>query len=361
MALWELEEFQGPRLLGFVRAVPPPAPFVSSRWLPDRPVFDLAFEYLKGAQGKNVMAHVMGFDAEAPIAGRPGLGERITGELPPIKRKARISEKELIRFLTPRAGTPDVQTAINSVYDDVTRLLDSIQARVEWLRMQALSEDKIVYNENGVIINFDFGLNDTLQINLVTQADGAGATVAADVGPVWTDTVNSTPIPDIEFLTNRQEDVTGFRPDELVLSRKALGYVFSSTNTRNLIRGSGAPSAPLTRAEVDTLLTLYGLPNLVTYDVKVHKENPDGTTSEVRTMADNKAFLYSAASGVGETLWGPTAESRSLIGTPLASRAPGSFAVTYATEEPPAEWIKAAAVVFPTMPAAERLAQFTLW
>ena len=77
-------------------------------------------------------------------------------------------------------------------------------------------------------------------------------------------------------------------------------------------------------------------------------------------MDETKAFMIPAG-GVGETLWGPTAESRNLIGTPLASQAPGIIAVTYGTEEPPAEWVKAAAVAFPTMPNAHLLAQAKLY
>src|SRR3954471_23636703 len=101
MALWQLDEFKPPALLGFIRNIPTPQAFIGTRWLPNRVVNDLDFEYILGASKKPVMAHVMGFDSEAPIHGRPGLGERVRGELPPIKRKARFGEKEIIKFLAP--------------------------------------------------------------------------------------------------------------------------------------------------------------------------------------------------------------------------------------------------------------------
>lgn len=361
MALWELDEFQGPRFLGFVRAVPPPPPFIGGRWLPNRTVDDLAFEYIKGVNRKPVMAHVMGFDSEAPIHGRPGLGERVSGELPPIKRKAKFGEKEIIRFLQPRAGSADKQTAINSVYQLTGDLLDAIQARVEWLRMQALSEDTVVYNEGGVIFTFDYGLDGQFQVLLTTQLDGEGTSIAPDVGPVWSDTANSTPVTDLQFLANRIEDKTGIRPGEIVMSRKALGFLLNSANLRTLIRGTSAPAAVLTTAELATLFVLYDLPPVTTYDVKVQSENANGTYTDVRPMAENKAFLVPSGSGVGETLWGPTAESRPLLGTNLASQAPGIIAVTYGKEEPPSEWVKAAAVAFPSMPDAHLLGQMTLF
>jgi hypothetical protein len=299
MALWELDEFQGPQFLGFVRSVPEPNTFLGTRWLPNQTVFDLEFEYIKGVNDKPVMAHVMGWDSEAPIHSRAQAGERVSGELPPIKRKSKVSEKEIIRFLTPRAGVPDVQTAINSVYNLTADLLDSVQARVEWLRMQALSENKVVYNEGGVIFAF-------------------------------------------------------------VCSRKTSGLLVNNQAMRDLIRGANAPTAVLTTGEIQALFQIYDLPTVVTYDVKVRNENADGTYSEVRPLAENKAFLTTPG-GVGKTLWGPTAESRPLLGTNLASQAPGIYAVTYGKEEPPSEWVKAVGVSFPSMPDSHTLAQMKIF
>ncbi len=359
MALWELDEFQGPRFLGFVRNVPAPEPFVGQQWLPNQTTFDLEFEYIKGVNDRPVMAHVMGWDSEAPIDGRPPLGERVSGELPPIKRKAKVGEKEIIRFLSPRAGTPDRQSAIDSVYRLTGRLVESIQARVEWLRIQALSEDKITYNEGGVIFEFDYGIDPAFQWNYDTAQDGAAASTGTG-GVAWNLPATASPIDDLTKHCNAMETKTGYRPATIVMSRKALNYLLQSAEIKGLIRPAGAPDSILTQAEVNNVFALYGLPTIQTYDVKVRSENADGTASDVRPLAENKAFLVPAG-GVGNTLWGPTAESRPLLGTSLASSAPGIYAVTYGKEEPPSEWVKAVAVAFPSMPDAHLLGQATLW
>ncbi len=361
MALWELDEFAGARFLGYVRGVPEDPAYRGAEWLPNQTTDDLAFEYIKGVRNRPVMAHVMGFDSEAPIAGRPGLGERVQGELPPIKRKARISEKEIIRFLQPRTGSQDVRAAINSVYDLTDGLLGSVQARVEWLRLKALSEDTVVYNEDGVIFQFDYGIDGRFQYNLPTQTDGTGASIGSDVGPAWSDTANATPLVDLLFFQKRFRDATGYNLGEFVISNQAWGYLLQNQSLRDLIRGVNAPSAILTRAEIEALFALYDLPVPTTYDVVLDREKPDGTIEQVRPLAADRGFLLPTGGGVGNTLWGPTAESRALIGTNLASQAPGIIAVTYATEEPPAEWIKAAAVAFPTMPNAHLLSQVELF
>lgn len=366
MALYELDQFKPANFLGFVRSVPAPNTFMGTRWLPNQTTDDLAFEYVLGAFNRPVMAHIMGFDSEAPIHGRPGAGAKVAGELPPIKRKSRIGEKEIIRFLTPRSGLPDVQQAIDSVYRGAADLLDAIQARVEWLRMQALSEDTVVYNEAGVIFNFDFGLDNEFQIDLTTEQDGAGTSVSSEFSTVWTDFANSNPVTDLAAICDRVQQKTGLRPAEFVCSSKAQGYLLQNTQIRNMIRGSGAPATILTPGELQTVFDLYNLPTVVPYDVIVQSENADGSYSDVRPMAQNKAFLVPPGFGISRpggnaTLWGPTAESRVVYGTPLAGQAPGIWAETYGTTEPPAEWTKAAAVAFPTMPEANRIAQMKLF
>ena len=362
MALWELDEFKPPTFLGFVRSVPTPNAFLGTRWLPDQVIDDLEFEYVLGANRRPVMAHVMGFDSEAPIHGRPGAGASVRGELPPIKRKSKIGEKEIIRFLAPRAGTRDQQAAVDAVFTGTVDLLDAIQARVEWLRMQALSEDKVVYDEAGVKFSFDFGLDDTFQIDMTTETNGAGTSVSADYSTVWTDLTNANPVEDLLKICDTIETKTGRRPVDFVCSRKASNLILGNAKVRDMIRGTGAPSTILTSGEVQTLFDLYNLPAISTYDVVVQNENADGSYSDVRPMAENKSFLLPAGFNVGNrTLWGPTAESRVLFGTTLSGQAPGIWAETYGTTEPPAEWTKAAAVAFPSMPEANTIGQMKLF
>ena len=367
-ALYELDELQGPEFLGFIRAIEEPNNFLGNRWLPNVMINDLEFEYILGQSRTPVMATILGWDSETPLHAKARPGERVSGELPPIKRKARFGEKTLIRFLQPRAGSNDVQVAIDDVLTQTVDLVRSIQARMEWLRMQALSEDMVVYNEDGVTFSFNYGIQDEFQINLVTQQDGAGTSVAADYGSEWDDHANSTPIQDLTTICDEIENATGVRPAEFVGGTEVMGHLLRSDSVRTMIRGSSAPSAILTVQELQVAFDLYNLPTLTAYSTRVQAEAADGTLSEVRPLAPNKAFLVPGGgaiapghSSVGASLWGPTAESRELIGTPLVSEAPGIYAKTYANEDPPEEYVKAAAVAFPSLPGADKLGQMTLW
>ena len=356
MALWDLDEFLPGNLLPFVRMEPTPDTFKGAAWLPDDTTNDLSFEYIKGVRNKPVMAHVMGFDSEAPIAGRQAGGERVMGELPPIKRKSRIGEKELIRFLQPRNGTTDQQDAINSVYTDVSNLVQSILARVEWLRIKALSEPTVVYNESGIIFEFDYGLNKEFQLDLVTRQNAKGDSLATNLAGTWENHATSDPVNDMAFLCNLIQDQTGQRPAEFVTDKASINHLLASDNLRELARGPQGLPGILTTEEVNSVFVRYDLPVVTSYDVFVAKENADGTVVDERILTPGRGFFV-PATPIGQTLWGPTAESRNLLNTPMAAFAPGIIANTYGTDEPPAEWVKAAAVAFPTMPNAHVLGQ----
>lgn len=362
MALWQLDAFQPPQFLGFIRSVPIPQQFAGQTWLPDRTTFDLEFEYILGANQRSVMAHVVTFDSESPIGSRQPLGEKVQGELPPIKRKMRIGEKTILRHLQPRTGVPDVDQAIQQVFNDAATLVRTVQARMEWLKLQALSEDKVIYSEDGVTFQFDYGYNDDYQLIWTGNnvADGDGTDVSAQYGNAWSDTTNANPLLDLQTICDKVQMETGVRPTRMVLSLRTLNYLLTNAQLRVLIRGSQAPAAVLTRAELDTLFQLYNLPSITVYDVFVTREAADGTLTDVRTMAENRVVLLPPDT-VGNMLIGPTAESRVLFGTPFASQAPGIWGETYNTTEPVAEWTKVAAVAFPSVPLANLIVQMTPW
>lgn len=358
MALWDLDEFTPGNLLAFVRQEPVPEPYKGAIWLPDLTTNDLSFEYIKGSKNQTVMAHVMGFDSEAPIASRQAGGARVTGELPPIKRKSRIGEKELIRFLQPRQHSSDVQDAIDSVYLGISELTRSVLARAEWLRIKALSSKTVVYNEGGVIFEFDFGLNKELNFDLVTKKDGTGATIAEFSGS-WADHATSDPVNDLAFINKIARQKTGRAMAEFVTDAVTIDHAYQSEALRLLARGPNGLPGILTQPEIDSVFLRYGLPKLTSYDVYVGREEEDGSIVEEVILTPGTGFMVPGEK-LGSTLWGPTAESRNLLGGPLSSFAPGIIGTTYGTDEPPAEWMKVAAVAFPTMPGAHMLVQLKL-
>ncbi|MDL5159411.1 major capsid protein [Actinomycetospora termitidis] len=356
-----LEEFQPGVLLGFIRNLKVDPTYRSEEFAPSQQIDDIVFEYLKGVNDFPVMADIISWDAEAPLGGRPGAGERLTGELPPIKRKSRISEKEIIRrYRNPRAGTQDEQAAIRGVYSDLERHVRGIQATAEWLTMQALTEPAVVFDEGGVKIRFDYGHPAEQRFNLVTRKNGANADLANNgfLGPVWTDYADSTPLTDLQNLSDWMFDRTGERPVRFLCDPSTIIHLCQSAQIKGWMFDQNAPNRPLSPAEVNQALQQFSLPTPDPYRVTVKKENPDGTLATLACTKPEKITLLPAQT-VGNKLWGPTAESR-LLDSRYSTQAPGIVGQVYSKDEPPSEWTKAAAVMFPTMPNIDKTVQVTV-
>lgn len=365
MALWELEEFQNPTFLGFIRSIPVPEEFLGTSgdqaFLPSRTVSTLEYEYILGANGQRAravaMAHVMGWDSEAPMAGKPGIpggeGATIRGELPPIKRKAKLSEKEIIKFRQPRPGTSDRNDVLDYVYQLATDLVTSVQSRAEWLAMQCLSEDRIVIDSEGVKAEVDFGVPSTQQYNVGTDDN---------LSTYWEDVNASNPLTDLDYICNKYEIThNGLRPGRGIVDTTTHLQMLNNANMRELARGPGAPTIRLSDAELASLFGIYELPTMQSYNVTLFDENHDGTLTSVRPFNRRKMVLLPPAGvELGNVLYGPTAESRSIPGIAYTQYAPGIVGRVYGQDEPPAEFVKVAAVAFPTLPGADLVVQATI-
>lgn len=360
MALWQLDAFKPAQFLGFIQNLPPVEGFERQRYLPNEGTDDLDFEYIVGAGKRTVMAHFMGYDAEAPIGGRPGLGSKVRGSLVPIKRKAVITEKELAKFYSPRLGSSDIANAIRSVYTTAADLAFGVEARLEQIAFHALSLDSVLYDEGGLKFRVDFGIRDDFQFDLVTGTDDNDEAVEGVAAGNLKDTENFNLLPWMRAICDRVQQRTGRRPTEWTMSAEAATYIFANKSLKTLIRGEAAPDAILTEDEYAVLRRLYNLPAIHTYDAIVTGENADGSYFDERAMPVNRSFLTNGTP-LGKTLFGPTAESRVIFGTPIAALAQGIWAETYGTTEPPAEWTKVAAAAFPTIPGAGSIAQVRLW
>lgn len=358
--MWELDELSVPVLLGYVRALPPDPLLTGVNFLPNREIDDIDFEYTVAAQKQVIMAGLQGFDAEAQIVGQQAAGQLVRGSLPPIKIKTVINEKAIIKYTTPRVGTRDQAFALDKVYGQVDDLVAGVQQRVEWLRIQALSQPLLTYNEGGRMMQFDYEFNKHFQFDLPTQKDAAGTDLSASLGPVWSDFTNSTPISDLLFMSQTMQE-TGFPPATIVMSNKAKTYLLRSKSIILEIRGKDSLATRVTSTELAGLLTEYELPAIETYDALVNRENADGTITSLRPLDDSRAILLPSIS-VGETIWGPTAESRrALIMSGISEMQSGVFVNTAATDDPVAEWIKAAALALPVIPQAHLVGQVELF
>lgn len=302
---------------------------------PERKTEALEIKMIKGANNLPVSASIHAFDTEAEIDQRES-GSYDTAELAMIKRKRKLSEKEIIRLETPRNDAEE-REAISRIYNDVDDLHDSVLTRAEAMRGEALSTGKLSINENGYKAEIDYG-------------------VPANHKQTFT---WSSGTPDIlvnmDSAVDRIVTDTGFTPTRVLTSKKNLNFVLKDEKIRKAVFGVNSDRL-LSRQELNTFLQTQGLPKIATYDAKYRILLKTGKYEAKRYFTES-AFVFMPDGDMGETLFGLTPEELELrkkadvdiseIGNVIIEQ--------YATNDPVAKWIKAVATALVTFPCADQV------
>ncbi len=312
-----------------------PQPRVLEELFPSRKTEALEIKMIRGANNLPVSASIHAFDTEAEIDQREAVGYD-TAELALIKRKRKLSEKEIIRLEHPRNDAEE-REAVQKVYNDVDDLQDSVLTRAEALRGEALSTGKLVINENGYKAEIDYGVPASHRQKFTWSAGSPSILddMAAVVDKIVTD--------------------TGFTPTRVLTSKKNINILLKDEKIRKAVFGVNSDKL-LSRQELNTFLQTLGLPKVASYDAKYRTLTAKGTYTTKRYFAES-AFVYMPDGILGETLFGLTAEELELRKKPGVDITEiGNVIIEqYATNDPVAKWIKAVATALVTFPCADQV------
>ena len=184
---------------------------------PARKTEALEIKMIRGANNLPVSASIHGFDTETEIDQRETAGYD-AAELALIKRKRKLSEKEIIHLEQPR-NNKEEQEAVDRIYDDVDALSDSVQTRVEAMRGEALATGRLVINENGYKANIDYGV----------PADHKKTLAWSSGTP---DILN-----DMDMAVDKIVNDTGFTPTRILTSKKNLNIILKNETVRKAVFG----------------------------------------------------------------------------------------------------------------------------
>lgn len=334
-----LKDFSGKAVLEYARARVPRV-YLGTTLFPSKTVNELNFEYWKSQSLLPVLANVQAFGAEAQIASRDG-AEKVAGEIPPIKRKIALNERLLIAL--KREGAGDADLIRNQLFADLDNLIDSVNARIEKMDMDAVQYGKITLAENGMKMDVDYLVPETNKEILDDENTANG---------YWT-YANADPIGKIQEWTDGLVASSGVRPTRALTSNVVVANMLKNANIRKLIYGDNGGSRAITVNQLNDLLTSMNLPVVGTYDLQVRAQKEDGTYETIRFL-DQTKFILLPPSTLGETLHGPTAEA--LLSADITSQeAPGIFATVDVQTEPVGIWTKVAATAIPTFPMADTI------
>ena len=304
--------------------------FVLSQVLPNDNIDDIEWRMPTGTLTDQDAAVVRAWDTESPIGNRQGIA-RLMGELPPISKKIRLGEEERLR--KRKLETGDSAPIIRAIYDDAVNMARGVLARIELMRGEVLEDAQIAISENGVV--------QTVAFDRTATHDNANAPV------LWSTTATADPVKDLLGWRDIYLDTNGVLPAAILTSTAVVGDLLLNDKIRTLASSLAGAPAIITPQTLQTVLSAFNLPPIVTYDVQVRVA---GTATKV---IDPKKiiFLPPSTEPLGRTFFGTTAESLELVEANQieASQAPGLVSVVDKTYDPVATWTKVAGIALPVL------------
>ena len=169
------------------------APYPCEELFPSDKKRGISLKWIKGSRGLPVVLKTSAFDVHA--IPRPRIGfEKLAADMPYFKESTYIDEemRQELHLVLQTGNQAYIDSVMNKIFDDETRLLRGAAASRERMRMMALTTGAVSMAANGQSFTFDYG---------VTHKGNAAVS--------WSDHTNSDPLEDIRVAKEKIQDETG--------------------------------------------------------------------------------------------------------------------------------------------------------
>lgn len=261
---------------------------------PPKQQLGLKLPFIKGAAGKPVTLKAAAFDTKVPLRDRMAV-ELLDEEMPFFKEAMVVKEadRQQLNILSQTKNSDLIDTILASIYNDKVTLIAGAKARLEAMRMEVLSKGKIHVASNGVMKDFDYGLDESQ---------------TTKPGIKWNEADTATPLKDIESAIEKMAE-RGFVPEAIIMNSKTFSLIKNAKSTVKIIKPMAPEGAAVTKGDLETYIAdELGLKILlkdgmfVGDDGKSKKYFPDGFA----TLVPN--------GNLGYTVFGTTPEQSDLLG-----------------------------------------------
>ena len=169
------------------------APYPCEELFPNDKKRGLSLKWIKGSRGLPVVLKTSAFDVHAIPRPRVGF-DKLTAEMPYFKESTYIDEelRQELNMVLETGNQAYIDSVMNKVFDDETRLLRGASASRERMRMMALTTGVISMTANGQAFAYDYDVNHT-----------GNASVS------WGTHATADPIEDIRVAKEQIQDDTG--------------------------------------------------------------------------------------------------------------------------------------------------------
>ncbi len=270
------------------------------------PQMGLTYATAVGKSRIEAAASVVEHGSEAPLRSRAA-ADRYTGEVAAIKVKRKMDEQEYRNYLTMQAvSTNDEakkQQIIRLIWDDVSYVVNSVNARIDYMVGQALSTGKvkldITTNPDGIVP----GEIDLLVTNKYKAKDVGGFGTGAS-NRAWSDTnaAIALPLTDIRYVVRNYWKKHGIVFGKILMTPEMLWVLLNNKQVQEHLKGSlgtvAGQDALFSQANLNAYLAAQGLPVIELFDAKGAVEK-DGKIVPVDLWADSKYVTFIPAGDVG--------------------------------------------------------------
>jgi hypothetical protein len=324
------EFFSNPLFTETIKEIPVKKGYIGSRFLPVQETYDTKFHESVITRQAD-MANLVSTDAELPLTDRDPL-RHVSGEIADIGQSYIVTKEEM-GALMDKGNAGRKKLAEKQLLGKARTIKENVDARIEWLRWQALGEGQVVYAKNGIYLTTSFGV--TMQKTAATR---------------WND-VTPTIIANYETWVQEYVDKNGVLPSVFITSIKAIRVVLNNADVRKAV--SGLADKMITLGELNTFLQGRQLPPMEAFDASVTYRDPntDGTRTTARLLNENKGVFLVEGGDIGVQLLGPTVEN---------DMNPGIYGRTFRMERPMRDVMEVVASSFPKITSPDLIGIATI-
>lgn len=274
------------------------APYIGEELFPDDKKRGISLKWIKGSKGLPVVLKTSAFDVHAIPRARIGF-EKLTAEMPYFKESTYIDEelRQELNLVLETGNQAYIDSVMNKIFDDETRLLRGARASRERMRMMALTTGIISMTANGQAFTFDYG---------VTHKGNAKV--------AWSDYANSDPMEDIRVAKELIQDETGAVLTRAMCDGKTWRDIRNNEKIKKAIfvltNGVGAISDRQLRQYIKDELEIE-----VVVNDKRYKDEAEAT---VKFMPEN-TFVMFPDGDLGKTWFGTTPAESDLMSGSVAN------------------------------------------
>ena len=313
-------------------------PYMGEELFPSQQKLGLDLKWIKGSKGLPVVLKESAFDVAA--IPRPRLGfERLATEMPFFKESMYIDEelRQELNKVIETGNQTIIDTIVNRIFDDETRLLEGAAAQRERMRMMMLTTGMISLSGNGQAYDYDYGVPSSHKTTTAKSWSDATATIIDDIRTLKETIVNDT----------------GVEVTRAICSSKVLGYMRKNTELKQTIMvltdGQGFVS--------DARIRQFFLDE-IGVDIQTNdKRYIDETGAQQRYVADD-VFVMFPAGQLGTTWFGTTPEQSDLMTSGAANVSivdTGVAITTMQKTDPVNVETKVTQICLPDFPTADQI------